>query len=249
MRVTIRRRRLTRSRAAVVTALATSLVLVWSGVALAGFPEHATVTVPANGGNATVHTSPFPGTSTSGSITVAPKAVNESIADKAFQTILAEQPTKGLRLLHCVFMTFIDGQITLADNETTDDESGPNLQALFLLACIRVALSLPPPSAAHFAAAGTTAPSCGRADKAVAMTVTRVGSTWTVNVSGMTHAPTVASRARISCRLKGSGAAIGLRPRVRGKNLRWALSGSEIRIGYVNRTPNDVGVKMTFGVR
>jgi len=242
------RRRPLRSRVTIVTALAAVLVLVWNGQALAGFPEDIVQTVPTNG-SAASYTSPFPAGAVKGFIGVAPKTVDESIADKAFEGVLAPE-NKGTRLLHCIFMTFIDQNVFIADHESTDDESGPNLQSLFLLACLRVALSLPVPTAAAVSgAARTTAPPCGRVDKEIGMTLTRTVSGYSIHVAGTTHAPTVALRARVSCRLKGRGANIGITPRVRGKTLRWAVGGSELGMGYVNRTTQDVGVKTAYNVR
>jgi hypothetical protein len=229
-------------RVLVAVAAAVGLMLVVAAPASAMFPEHTQGTVPAGGADI-VTSSLFASAVHNATMTVEPKNPSDSLLFPALRAVFTRKPSKGARLLSCVFLAlasihYNDGNETFVETDTT-------LLGLFLHACFQLALSLPSmaPDIASMAASG-----CHGVAKAVTFTVTKVSGGYQGQVNGFTYKPKGRSPLVMSCKRKGQGLQIKIRPRKHGMTLRKAI-GPKLGFSLINPNNQPVGFKATFAVK
>src|SRR5437667_5124595 len=133
-----------RSRAArlvsVVTSLTVALVLVWTGVASAGYPASIKTTVPAGGTGGSISPG-VPSTAKQGTIAANPATADDIPPFEELAVILKTfAPSPGARFLACVMLATSSKNLVNKSEDFT--LSASNLVALFLKACIEVVLDL-----------------------------------------------------------------------------------------------------------
>jgi hypothetical protein len=228
-----------------VTSLAVVLVLLWAGVAAAGFPQSIKEKVPA-GGTGEATSSAVPSTAKQGTIEVDPTTNDDTF--KHLALVLSKTPSKAKRLLTCLEIAL--SPLPYADGPEDFEDTANTLFALFLKGCIDLAMQLPVKQAAAFGPYTPTAttPGCSRLAKSISITITHANGKYTLHAHGTTHKPSGTLPAQISCRRKGHGALLTVKSSTKGKTLRQAV-GPNLRIGFANRTKKTLGVKTTFAVK
>jgi hypothetical protein len=239
-------RRRTARLATTSASLALIVVLIWTGVASAGFPQSIKTNVPA-GGSAEITSSGLPTTAKQGTIEVHPLPGQLALFAELVDTF-AGLPSPAARFLFCVLAS--------ASAKKFDDLSedftvrAPNLTVLFLKACINFVLQLELSSSANapaFSATATTKP-CWKTAREISIKVTHANGTYTLHAHGTTHKPTHKNPAQVSCVVKNHGTFFTLKSAVKGKTLRKVV-GPKLSIGFVNRGSKPVTVKTTFAVK
>jgi hypothetical protein len=214
-----------------------------------GGTEVSTGTAPADGTLLT-HTDDIPPDATQASFGVQPMQGTDPHAFDEVTTVLVEDfpwlaktSKRSQAVLACVMLSYLP----LA-NKPVDEPisfSDVQLQVMLLQVCLRVALSIPNAPAARDHARPASG-ACGRLNPAVTLTLTHSRGRYRGVVS---TAIRNASRPRltVSCRRRGTGLILTVRPRKRGQTLRKA-AGPTLAIGYRNPTTKPVGIRTTFTV-
>jgi hypothetical protein len=220
----------------------------------AHFPQTATETVPGSG-DGTVQSSELPATAAQATIDVQPNAPKGSDDIRTFDdltdVVISSFPKFGRlnrpaqRIITCAILSDLYSNVEGLQPGVVDSE--PVLQILVLDMCLRVALQLSSQQS-HGAVAVARLPACRRLDAAIAIRVTRSGSGYRGQTVGRTRKPSSRSPLSISCRRRGTGFRLTIRPRVRGRKLRQVV-GPTVGIAFVNPTNKPVGVRTTFAVR
>lgn len=209
-----------------------------------GGSETSTGTAPANGSLIT-STDNIPASATEGSFAIAPlPGTDPSAFDDVTSVLvedfpwLAKQSKRGQAVLACVLMSYLP--IASRPPDYVYSFSDLELQAAMLNVCLRMALAIPTQPAVSHAAAGT----CGRVDAAVGVKLTHSAAGYGGAVSGSIRKVT-RPRLKVTCRRKGNGVLLTVRPRKRGQSLRSA-GGPKLAIAYANPTSKPVGIRTTF---
>jgi hypothetical protein len=226
--------------------------MIWLAAPAQAFPpnggnETSTGTAPANGSLITA-TDNIPPRATQGSFAIQPLPGTDAGAFDEVTSVIVEdfpwlgkQSKRSQAVLACVLMSYLplaskppDYVYTFSDLE---------LQAAMLNVCLRMALAIPkPPAASDHAHAAAGA--CGRIDAAVTVKLTHSAAGYRGAVSGAIRKVT-RPRLKVTCRRRGKGVLLTVRPRKRGQSLRSA-GGPKLAIAYANPTSKPVGIRTTF---
>ena len=209
---------------------------------VADFNSSITATVPP-GGNATVTSPTLPADAERAKITIKPAKSEDEQLFEGLQAVLADAPTKGARILTCVFLAYAP-----QDGPLDFQEKDPTIAGLFFLACVRMALELKSQQGTGAAAAVSSL--CERRRKAADAQITRSGSTYRMHVEGTSHKASRRSRLVTRCRERGTGVQLRLRPRSSRRTLR-EVTGDKLGIGLISPSGADraVHVRTTFRAR
>jgi hypothetical protein len=140
-----------------------------------------------------------------------------------------------------------DAQKVYMEMDNVPEHRVPDVYAASLYVCLAIAFSQPPPGSASAQIAHTAAASPCQANVAAPIQIARSGSGFLVSAHGTTskaRRPAVA----VSCRRKGRGIVITLKPRRRGRKLR-PLIGPHLSIGFANRSTSPVHLTTTFAFK
>jgi hypothetical protein len=227
-------------------------VMIWLPAPAHAFPrnggsETSSGTAPANGSLITA-TDNIPPSATQGSFAIQPLPGTDAGAfDEVTSVIvedfpwLAKQSKRSQAVLACVLLSYLPIASKPADYVFTFSDL--ELQAAMLNVCLRMALAIPKPPAALdrvHAASGA----CGRIDAAVTVKLTHSAAGYRGAVSGAIR-KVKRPRLKVTCRRKGKGFLLTVRPRRRGQSLRSA-GGPKLAIAYANPTSKSVGIRTTF---
>jgi hypothetical protein len=212
-----------------------------------GGSETSTGIAPANGSLITA-TDNIPPRATQGSFAIQPLPGTDAGAfDEVTSVIvedfpwLAKQSKRSQAVLACVLMSYVPIAYKPADYVFTFSDL--ELQAAMLKVCLQMALAIPkPPAASDRAHAATGA--CGRIDAAVTVKLTHSAAGYRGGVSGAIR-KVKRPRLKVTCRRRGKGVLLTVRPRKRGQSLRSA-GGPKLAIAYANPTSKSVGIRTTF---
>jgi hypothetical protein len=207
------------------------------------------LTVPAHG-SGTAKSSKLPPTADRGFIDVSDTSDDAKTFDRLTE-VMTRAPNRTSRILVC--LRIIQAEAA-TPTETTKGENywvaDDDLLALFLHACIRLAIDLPikaGPQARSFAATSTTRP-CLVTQVEVAVRIKHVNGTFRMHVRGKPHPPATKDPAVSSCQVKGRHILISRRPRKKGKTLRQVV-GPRLAIGFVNRGATPIHIRTAFRVK
>lgn len=215
-----------------------------------GGTETAVATLPGPG-SGTVQTN-LPAAVTDATIEVQPTADTQDL-DSITDTLITSYPKLGklsrpaqrfisCAILYTVLAAFhINAQSDLAETSTNQVAA-----RLVLDICRRLAVAL----TLHHPAVDATPASavCPRLDRSIAARFSRSGGGYRIQLNGRTFKPRGRSAVDVSCKRKGRGMMIRIRPRARGRTLRQVV-GPSLGIAYVNSASKPVGVRTTFTVK
>jgi hypothetical protein len=141
----------------------------------------------------------------------------------------------------------VEAQQVYMQTENVPEHQVPDVYAASLYVCLAIAFSQPPPggTSGHIAHTASAAP-C-QANVAAPIQIARSGSGYLVSAHGTT-AKAKRPAVLVSCRRKGRGIVITLKPRRRGRKLR-PLIGPHLSIGYANRGTSPVHLTTTFAFK
>jgi hypothetical protein len=228
------------------------VVLAGLPTAASAFPpnggsEQSTGTAPA-GGALLTQTDDIPANATQGSFEVQPlPGADAHDFDEVTATLVETFPNLGKlskrsqAVLACAFLSYLPFG--------SGPEGGPitfhhvELQVMLLNICLRMALSIPNPPPARDRASSATG-ACGQISRAVPVVITHARAGYTGVVSGKLR-PVTRPGLAVSCRRKGKGLLLSVRPKKRGQTLRQA-GGPTLAIAYKNPTASSVGIRTTF---
>jgi hypothetical protein len=212
-----------------------------------GGSETSTGTAPANGSLITA-TDNIPASATQGSLAIQPMPGTDAGAFDEVTSVLVEdfpwlakQSKRSQAVLACALMSYLP--IASRPSGYVYTFHDLELQAAILNVCLRMALAIPkPPAASDRAHAATGA--CGRIDAAVTVKLTHSAAGYRGAVSGAIR-KVKRPRLKVTCRRRGKGFLLTVRPRKRGQSLRSA-GGPKLAIAYANPTSKSVGIRTTF---
>ena len=209
-----------------------------------GGQEQGNVTVPA-GGTGGIHTDNLPPKVDQGTIDMENQeaATTDTLIDVAFA--LSEIPTPSRRIVACALMTYGNNP---AKEVVTLTQSDPSLQLLFFAICIQLAQRLPPRPSVAADMARASGPACSEQRTAVPVKITRSGRGYRAVVNGSTFTPRTRSKVIVTCRRKGGGLLISVKPRKRGQSLRQAV-GPTLGVGIANLGKKPAPIRATFTVK
>ncbi len=207
----------------------------------AKFPAGIDVSVPP-GGSATVGSPPIPLTMGSLVMDVAPEKDDEAF--NSLRLFLSEIPTPGKRILACAFI--FRGIVHGLDDDSFQVKGSVDdapLALLFMSMCAQLAVSIDngPPKAA------AAATGCSQQRRQVAISISRSGSRYSGSFDGTVQRSTKRPPLRITCKRKGTGYSIRVRPRKKGARLR-SVTGSRVRLGFQSpaSTSSPARMRVTF---
>jgi hypothetical protein len=210
--------------------------LIWALVAVpaahASFPASIETTV-APGGNATISSPTLSPSMKSATVDVVPAGPDDVPFFRDMQVVLSLQPSPGKRLLTCIGLYI---NIAHGIDESVDlqfPEQVHPLAVLLLSACLELAAQIDraaqkPPQAASSAAA-----KCNRLGTQIGATFTRVGSQYTATIDGSPAKLRTRGRLKVTCKRKGAGLTLKVRPTAKGKSLR-SVVGPRLQVGVYN---------------
>jgi hypothetical protein len=222
--------------------LALLAALLIAPAAKASFPSSIETTV-APGGNATISSPPLSPTMKSATVDIVPAQPDDEGFFENMQVVLSLQPTPGKRLLMCIGLYInvahgIDESVELQFPEQVHP-----LAVLLLSACLHQAAEID--RAAKAQSATSAAAQCRRIATQVPATFTRVGKQYKATIDGTTAKLKQRGRLKVTCRRKGNGLRLKLRPTAKGRSLR-SVVGPRLRVGVYNPLEStgsgDVGV-------
>ena len=226
-------------------ALFAGLLLV--PAAHAKLPSSIETTV-APGGNASIASPTLSPAMKSATVDVVPADAGQDEFFENMQVVLSLQPSPGKRLLMCVGLYInvahgIDESVELQFPEQVHP-----LAVLMLSACLELAAQVD--RGAQQSArpdATSSAAKCRRLATQIGATYTRVGRRYKATIEGTPTKLRKRGRLKVSCKRKGAGFRMRMRPVARGKSLR-SVVGPRLRMGIYN--PLDATgsgrVKVTF---
>ena len=209
--------------------------------------EGGTVNLPPNS-DGSQSTDTVPSTARTADVTLTPNAPPDKVPfDSLWVAITASQPKlEGIknkvvqRFVTCQLLAFaLTGQAVENGGVTVHAKTFKDAYAATFYVCLTLAFDEAPASTASAAASRPCQALVG-----VPIQISRSGSTYTVGAQGRTFKPRRPPLA-VSCRRKGKGLVISLRPRRRGRRLR-GLLGPHLTIGFANRGSSSVHFRSTF---
>lgn len=221
-------------------------LLLSPAAAHASFPSSIETTV-APGGNATIGSPPLSPTMKSATVDVVPAKPSDEEFFENMQVVLSLQPTPGKRLLMCIGLYVnvahgIDESVELQFPEQVHP-----LAVLLLSACLEQAAQID--RAAQQAAQGATSAvaKCRRAATQIGATFTRVGRKYKATIDGTPAKLKQRGRVKVTCKRKGAGLTMKVRPTAKGRSLR-SVVGPRLRVGVYNplEATGAGSLKLTF---
>ncbi|MGB2710020.1 MAG: hypothetical protein WBC33_00775 [Conexibacter sp.] len=221
------------------------LALLAVPAARANFPSSIETTV-VPGGNATIGSPPLSPTMTSASVDIAPARPQDEQFFDNMQVVLSLQPSPGKRLLMCIGLYInvahgIDESVELQFPEQVHP-----LAVLLLSACLEMAAQID--RAAQQASGATAAAAkCQRLATQIGATFTRVGRKYKATIDGSPTKLKQRGRLNVSCKRKGKGMTLKVRPAAKGKSLR-SVVGPRLQVGVYNplESTGSGRLKLTF---
>jgi hypothetical protein len=154
-------------------------------------------------------------------------------------------PTR--RIISCVILYVTLSSIDFNnEGDLAFTETGRALAFIVLDVCLRIATTLSLPHATTAASAASAA--CPQLNRAIAVQASRSGGQYQAQVQGRTSKPQGQSPLAVSCKRKGKGMLIAIRPRARGRTLR-ETAGTNLGIAFANSGNKPAGVHIAFTVR
>lgn len=225
--------------------LALIAALALAPAAHARFPSSVETTVPP-GGNSSIGSPPLSSTMTSASVDIAPAQPADEHFFENMQIVLSLQPTPGKRLLMCIGLYInvahgIDESVELQFPEQVHP-----LAVLLLSACLEQAAQIDRARQAQGAVAAAAA-RCQRLATQVGASFTRVGRKYKATIDGTVTKLRQRGRLKVTCKRRGAGMTLKVRPRARGKTLR-SVVGPRLRLGVYNPLDADGSgtLRLTF---
>lgn len=191
-----------------------------------------TTVVP--GGNASIASPTLPPTMKSATVDVVPAGPSDRDFFDDMQTVLSLMPSPGKRLLTCIGLYINVAHGTDEDVDLHFPEQVHPLAVLLLSACLELAAQIdraaqPAPQGASSAAAR-----CGRTATQIGATFTRVGrGKYKATIDGTPTKLRKRGRLKVTCKRKGAGYTLKVRPAKKGKSLR-SVVGPRLRLGIYN---------------
>lgn len=237
-----------------------ALLVVPAGVeafSSSGGTESTTVSVPGPGdGSAT--TSDLPPAATQGTIDAQPGPTDDlaQFDDLTLSVVdsfpkLGKLPQPLLRRVTCAFLSQ-----ALATNGLNGDWTrktpvqetvyNTNAYAATLVICLQMVAALEASAPGPTASAASTG--CKMVEESMVMRFSRVGHRYRVQTIGTTSEPKRRAPLAISCRTRGKGLRLGVKPRARHTRLRSA-AGPDLGLGFYNRGTGALHVRTSFTVR
>jgi hypothetical protein len=222
-------------------ALLAALVLV--PVAQASLPSSVETAV-APGGNASIASPTLPPAMKSATVDVVPADARQEEFFENMQVVLSLQPTPGKRLLMCIGLYInvahgIDESVELQFPEQVHP-----LAVLLLSSCLELAAQI---DRAGQQQASSAAAKCNRMATQIGATFTRVGRRYRATIGGTPSKLAQRGRLKVTCKRKGAGFTMKVRPTAKGKSLR-SVVGARLRLGVYNplEATGTGKVKVTF---
>ncbi len=215
---------------AVALALFAGLTLV--PAAQAKLPSSIETTV-APGGNASVASPTLARAMKSATVDVVPADPDEERFFEDMQVVLSLQPSPGKRLLMCIGLYVnvahgIDESVELQFPEQVHP-----LAVLMLSACLELAAQVDRAAQQQPQGATSGAAKCRRMATQIGATYTRVGRKYRATIDGTPTKLEQRGRLKVTCKRKGAGFRMKVRPRAKGKSLR-KIVGPRLRLGVYN---------------
>lgn len=230
-------------RAIVLLGLVLAAFLV-AAPAHANFPASVQTTV-APGGHATVSSPSLPPGMKAATVDVAPATPAEDPLFANLRVTLSSLPSPRSRLITCVSL-YVAFTTREDRNGFASITSQPNfLAALVTAVCLEIAGEVNRAAAGQRATAA--AAGCGRSGLQVPAVFTRVGRKYRVTTGDTLSPLTAKGRLLISCRRKGAGMSVRIRPRSRRASLR-SIVGDRLALGVLNpvEATGSARVRFTF---
>jgi hypothetical protein len=207
-------------------------VLLIVPAAHANFPASIDTTV-APGGNATISSPTLSPSMKSATVDVAPVSANAERFFQNMQVVLSVQPSPGKRLLMCIGLYVnvahgIDDRVELQFAEQVNP-----LAVLLLSACLELAAQIDRAAQHARQNAASAAARCKQMGTQIGATFTRVGSQYKAMIGGTPGKLKARGRLKVTCKGKGTGLSLTVRPAARGKSLR-SVVGSRLQVGVYN---------------
>jgi len=220
--------------------------LVFVPAAHASLPSSIETTV-APGGNSSIASPTLTPAMKSATVDVVPAEPDQEQFFENMQVVLSLQPSPGKRLLMCVGLYVnvahgIDESVELQFPEQVHP-----LAVLMLSACLELAAQVDRAAQQSARDAASAAAKCGRMATQIGTTYTRVGRKYKATINGTPTKLKKRGRLKVTCKRKGAGFTMKMRPVAKGKSLR-SVVGPRLRMGVYN--PLDATgsgrVKVTF---
>lgn len=240
-------------RRSLVIAIGAVLLLVWTASpGHASFPQTARQTI-AGPGMGSVTSSDIPPNTRSATFDVQPQDGGEnfddlviSMANTTFPKLQKIKNRTVKAAVGCQVLSFALASISTAMDPSV---SGASAQKLFMRICLELAFESAK-NRAPAARAGTLRGVSAQACRSLARTV-RVSVRWTGGTFTATQAKVSKPKARpplvITCKPKGRGVRITLKPRSKKKKLR-SIVGNQVGINFANATDAPVKIRTTISV-
>jgi hypothetical protein len=193
----------------------------------------ASIEVPvAPGGNASVSSPTLPATMRSATVDIAPADADSSALIRDLGVVLSLQPTPGRRLLMCIGL-YVTVAHAVEGAEILDFSQPVHpLASLMLSACLEQAAQIDRAMKQRQAGAAARG-ACPRVATQVPATFTRVGGKYRATIDGPVSRLSRRGRLKVTCRRRGAGLTLKVRPAARGRSLR-SVVGPRLRLGLYN---------------
>lgn len=211
----------------------------------AKLPSSVEVTVTP-GGNASIASPTLAPTMKSATVDVVPISTSDDVFFSNMEVVLSLQPSPGKRLLMCIGLYV---NVAHGIDETAElqfPEQVHPLAVLLLSACLEQAAAIDRANQAKQSATSAAA-KCKRLATQVGAKFTRVGRKYKATITGTPTKLKKRGRLKVTCKRKGAGFRLKLRPTARGKSLR-SVVGPRLRLGLYNPLDSTGAgrVKLTF---
>lgn len=225
--------------------LATVLVIVALVVPLAGAngpmggTENVTMNMPADGSGVATR-APMPPSSTTGTVGVTATSDDSNFIN-ALTSMLSSAPTRGARVITCVFLNAALANMLGEDFTITDS----SLQLLFIRMCLQLALNMQQPQGPSARRGVVRAAGCSQQPISVPIRITKTASGYKATVKGTPSKPKN-MRFRVACTRTAKSLKITLRPKT--GTLAKAI-GPILHVGFISRSSSPGKLKIALGVR
>jgi hypothetical protein len=216
--------------------------------------ESGSIALPPNS-SGTESTDVVPTKATEASMFIEPASASElSSFDASWATVVENNPKLGnikntivRRVITCSVMAREAASLlqSVYDDASEGMVRADNAYAMWLAVCLQVTISSQQqaPPVASAASVG-----CAQANFSATVMVSRAGSSYVARLVGRTHRATGRVPLVVSCRAKGRGMLVSLRPRLRSHRV-GPLLGPHLSVGFSNPTSQSVGIHTRFTFR
>jgi hypothetical protein len=216
----------------------------------ANFPSSLSTTVTP-GGNSTVTSPTLSPSMKSATVDVVPPGPTDAELFRDMRVILSAQPTPGRRMVTCIEMTMGIGNSDDDAYYTLTEATLSPLSLLLMSACLHLAAEVNREQAKPKARAtprAALAARCRQLKTQIGATYKRVGSKYTAKISGKRTRLKTRSRVTVTCKRKGRGLSLKVRPAAKGKSLR-SVVGPQLLVGVYNPLEAKGSAKLKFTFR